>query len=172
MSDFVNYQKRDVQLPHGCKDLLDVLNLQKATEAPESAFVATESVFRVSSPSYSGELHHIPDHMARLLNSPKLPNALLIVTEQGCCFWLSYGSKEAPLELQLAVALKEVERVPAVREFFAARGFAANEDYLGKNACYFRYALEKTLAPQLVIDLLKAAYDVKEGARLRFVFVH
>lgn len=168
MSEFVNYSNRDVQLPPGCKDLMDVLNLQKATEAPTIAFTATESA--ASSQSYSGELHQIPDHIARLLSSPKLPNALLIVTHQSCCFWLIYSRKGAPLGLQ--GAFKEAERLRAVRKFFATRGFTSNVEQLGKNASCFSYAVEETPAPQLIIDLLKAAYGVKDGDRLQFTFVN
>ena len=34
MNEFVNYGKRSITLPEGCKDLIDVLRLAKPTSGP------------------------------------------------------------------------------------------------------------------------------------------
>ena len=34
MNKFVNYGKRSITLPEGCKDLIDVLRLDKPTSGP------------------------------------------------------------------------------------------------------------------------------------------
>ena len=39
MSDFVNYTNRSVDLPPGCKDLIDVLRLQHHCESAASPFL-------------------------------------------------------------------------------------------------------------------------------------
>jgi len=39
MSEFVNFKKRAIQLPKGCKDLADVLKLEKSKEETTSAGV-------------------------------------------------------------------------------------------------------------------------------------
>lgn len=132
MSGFVNYNKRDVQLPTGCKDLIDVLNLQGAKPAPEIGFQASV----VSTPNFSGELSDIPRHVARLLSSRKVPNALFLVTENHSGVWVFYSTKQGPFELQFAVRCEEVKRLEAAREFFASRGFAKNNEKVGKNSAF------------------------------------
>ena len=160
MSDFVNYHKRDVQLPSGCHDLIDVLNLQEPTVAPQRVRF------------FDGELAQIAGYVARLLSSPNLPNALCIRTEALAGLWLHYRTKHGPLELQMTVRWTEVEKVQAVRELFVVRGFGANKEYLSEGRYHFAYKVEATLAPQLVIDLLKTAYGLKAEARVRFIFNH
>lgn len=40
MSDFVNYQKRDIELPDGAKDLIDILRKSQRETAPQGALSA------------------------------------------------------------------------------------------------------------------------------------
>ena len=104
MPEFVNYHKRDVQLPHGCKDLVDLLNLQAPTAAPEGV------------PLCSGGLKEVPENVARLLNSPQGCNGLIIRTAEGT-LGLFYHNRQEPLELQVRVPWTEPARVKAMREF-------------------------------------------------------
>ena len=159
MSEFVNYHKRDVQLPLGCKDLVDVLNLQAPFEAPSKVLL------------FSGGLAEVPENVARLLNSPRVSNGLLIRTDKGT-LCLLYRNGQDSLELQIRVPWTEPERVKAVREFFVRWGFGANKDYLSEGFYHFHYQLPRIAehVSGLVIRLLKIAYSVGKETRVQFVF--
>ena len=63
MNEFVNFSKRGVELPAGCKDLADVLSLSKkmagAPPSPPSEAIVPEE-----------GLEHISNYMSRLIQSP------------------------------------------------------------------------------------------------------
>lgn len=159
MSEFVNYQKRDVQLPHGCKDLVDVLNLQTPAEPPQVVLL------------FSGGLTEVSENVARLLNSPRVSNGLLIRTDKGT-LGLFYCARQGPVELQIRVPWMELDRVKSVREFFVSWGLGANKDYLSEGLYHFCYDLPRIAerVSPLVIELLKTAYSVGNETRIRFVF--
>lgn len=159
MSEFVNYHKRDVQLPYGCKDLVDVLNLQAPAEASPTVLL------------FSGGLKEVPENVARLLNSSRLSNGLLIRTDKGA-LGLFYRTRQGPLELQIRVPWMEPERVKAVREFFVSWGLGANKDYLSQGLYHFCYDVPRIAewVSRLVIELLKTAYSVENETTIRFIF--
>ena len=159
MSEFVNYHKRDVQLPLGCKDLVDVLNLQAPAEALSKVLL------------FSGGLTEVSENVVRLLNSPRVCNGLLIRTEKGT-LCLLYRNGQDSLELQIRVPWNEPERVKAVREVFVSWGFGANKDYLSQGLYHFHYQLPRIAehVSGLVIRLLKIAYSAGNQTRIRFIF--
>ena len=160
LSDFVNYHKRDVQLPAGCKDLIELLDLQCPAQAPARLRLI------------EGELRYTARYMARLIRGATLPNRLDFWLEQNHDVGLSYLIGAGPLQLQMKVSWTEVDRVKLLREFFVERGFGANKDYLALGAYRFCYSVDKTLAPQLAIDLLKMTYGLNDGSIVRFILEH
>jgi len=67
MKSFVNYQKRSVQLPKGCKDLIEVLQPQKQTtkEPPKSIW----EMMPISDRVQERGLAHIQRYVSRLWES-------------------------------------------------------------------------------------------------------
>jgi hypothetical protein len=55
MSDFVNFKKRGIQLPEGCKDLADVFKLQKAeAETGSTGLMGDNKCVNCGGPAVSG----------------------------------------------------------------------------------------------------------------------
>lgn len=160
VSDFVNYHKRDVQLPHGCKDLVEVLNLQPSANPLEGKRL------------YSGKLRDLPDYVTRLASSPKPSNSLVVVSRKLAGVHLFYRTKGGPLELHLTVRWHEFDQVKIIRMFFSERGFVAAQDYPSMGSQVFYYELPRVpeLVSRLVIDLFADVYFLDDEAPVHFVF--
>ena len=159
MSEFVNYHKRDVQLPHGCKDLLDVLNLQSPATPPHPGRHC------------SGKLHDLADHVTRLISSPRPSNGLLIMSKRGAV-QLFYRTKEGPLELHLNVPWQKTDSVKGIRAFFFEQGLVAVQDYLSMGSQVLYYELPRVAEPtsRLVVDLFAAVFGLNDETQVYFVF--
>lgn len=159
VSDFVNYHKRDVQLPPGCKDLVDVLSLQPRPRLPEPSHV------------FRGKLRDLARHVTRLMSSLNSFNSLLIVTKRGAVR-LFYRRQEGPVELHIGLGWAQIDHVMAIRAFFTERGFVAVLDHLTQGSQIFYYDLPGVAEPTscLVADLLRTVYLFDDDAQADFLF--
>ena len=169
MSDFVNYNSRDPQLPPGCTDLLDVLKLTRPA-APQSA-----QPFSGAQPdgSQMGHLGDIKHYLHWLIGESTKPSFLAIRAGR---FQLQLLCETAagPLDLIPAFPMAESEIGKATREFFVRLGQDPLLDCpsgLG-NWHLLRYRLPSVAAPasQVVQDLLREVYGISEYIPLHFVY--
>ena len=157
MSDLVNYTKRGIELPQGCKDLIDVLR-SGGEELPSLVRSTTEG------------LRHLDGHMARLLSGSSDYAVLSILA----------------FDLQSAVYIERVKHVlsavviikqansaaeQAVRETFRLAGaFPSLDEVAGGEggARVLKYPLPATLDLALIPAVLRAACNATEHAGLYY----
>src|SRR5882762_8388831 len=109
MNPFVNDQKRDLELPEGCKDLVDVLQMTESGSEPKSKWKLVH------------DLKEAERFLATLLLSPaRLGNLYIAVPRQEQYVQITYGSGG------LTVALSIIGGTPgplrAVRSLFHHAG--------------------------------------------------
>lgn len=111
MSDFVNYNKRDVKLPPGCKDLIDVLRGRR---------VATRDY------SVNGPVSDIAEHVRTIFGSTALFVCLDIApADETSADILRDNERNSHVFIRVQRA-SDQER--AVRGFLSSRGLKAPED--------------------------------------------
>lgn len=112
MCDFVNYKKRDVSLPEGCKDLADVLNRKPPP---------------VDQKLTCGKLSEIAEYVTRVWESqaPDLllcfaPGKELDFTFERLTFWFQRvsGGLQARIQIQMGTPVET-----ALRHFLQRHGF-------------------------------------------------
>jgi len=168
VSQFINYQKRGVELPEGCKDLIDVLKLANQESLPEPDRTLVEG------------LADIEGYLSRMLASPAKSKFLAIF-----CFdpkprtmlhFLSFGGV---IHASLSVACTDPDRERAVRAVFAHAGIAPVQDlavhvwgHAEAESRSLRYPLPATAreAAGIIIELLRTAYGLPETAKLGFKY--
>ncbi len=166
MSQFVNYLKRGVELPEGCKNLIDVLQKGNQGSVHKPDRVAEEG------------LANIEGYLSSMLASPAKRKFLSI-------FWFEHEDKiclpllfiGGVINALLLVACTDAERERAVRAVFAQAGVAPLQDHVvhlvgdaGADSRWLRYPLPATAreAAGIIIELLRTAYGLPETAKLRF----
>ncbi len=155
MNQFINYKKRSVELPAGCKDLIDVLHLAKREAS--STFT-----------SQSGRLADVAKHLSALLKPGAKSRNVAITWRQ--MNYLHLMNEEGGLTA-LAIVHEDTAREPAVRGVFEAAGIAPILDEAVAGASFVRvlaYPLPSR-APaveQLISDLLRRGYGLAEDVRL------
>src|SRR5258708_24784969 len=168
MNEFVNYQKPGVELPEGCKDLIDVL--QKGNQG---------SVHKPDRMAVEG-LAAIEGYLSRMLASPARSKFLAIF-----CFdpkprtmlhFLSFGGV---IHASLSVACTDPDRERAVRAVFAHAGIAPVQDlavhvwgHAEAESRSLRYPLPATAreAAGIIIELLRTAYGLPDTAKLAITY--
>jgi hypothetical protein len=152
MSEFVNYQKRGIELPLGCKDLIDVL------PPPREARIPAEG------------LAHIERYLSRLLQSPTGCRSVWI-----CSFTI-------PLHLSLvyskgllrALIFLTTEREEPVRAVLSRAGILPTQDnIMGGDGPFSRFLLcslpaDVARAERFVSELLRSGYGLPEDVLLDF----
>jgi len=160
MNEFVNYGKRSITLPEGCKDLIDVLRLDKPTSGPDTG--------------EPGSLADVEAHIARQLQAAAKASILVIlwgdavniiqvVLIKGTLNLFACMKAEGPTEV-------------AVREVFEQAGIPLAHEPLKTLAVptqVLGWQLPGTAggAARLICDLLRCGYGVAEAARLEFYYV-
>jgi hypothetical protein len=122
MNEFVNFKKRGVTLPRGCKDLIDLLAppVQQTLERAQHAVVTRNETI-------AGTLSEVGRYVQMTFES------------RGLMFTLVISSPDRRLEVDLsrmkggelwasAVFQRDREQEQAVREFFVRRGLEVPED--------------------------------------------
>lgn len=128
MKSFVNYQKRSVQLPKGCKDLIEVLQPQKQTtkEPPKSIW----EMMPISDRVQERGLAHIQRYVSRLWESTAVTRVLVIAPLGGQA-GLVLMHQEGLLNVTVYVDCKtSFAEESAVRAFLAERRIHPTLDYL------------------------------------------
>jgi hypothetical protein len=157
MNKFVNFGKRSVELPAGCKDLIDVL--QQAKRDPASTFTVR---------SAEG-LADVGKHLLGLLELGAKSRYLVITWHQ--MNYVQLTNQEGALTA-LAVVHENTHREQAVRGVFGAAGLAAilDETAAGWSVRALGYPLpnDASSIEELISDLLRTGYGLAENVRLEF----
>ena len=178
MARFVNYQKRGVELPPGCKDLIDVLRRNRRAEAPGGFALGREPGAKPDLYPSSG-IAQLERYVIRiLLSDAKFATLTVSSLDEQFLLGLYRDSEPSAFDLVLFVLRKNEELERSIREFFGQRGIKHTLDYLcsgGLDPNYMRaikYPLvpEATRVAQLVADLLAKVYCLDAGAGLAFLY--
>jgi hypothetical protein len=140
MDGFVDYGKRSVQLPPGCKDLIDLL--RPGVSGFLSAIPPNLPDGLRHGGMVKGELSELAKYVARVFDSRAL----------ACSLWVRPPGDQLTFEVQrfdagevTASVIVEMgtKREKAVRDFIAARGFQAPDD-----------SIPKQFSPNLPVELI------------------
>jgi 8-oxo-dGTP pyrophosphatase MutT (NUDIX family) len=160
MNKFVDYGKRSITLPEGCKDLIDVLRLDKPTSGPGAP--------------EPGSLADVEAHVARQLQAAAEASILVILWGDAVNIIHVIRTK-GTLEL-FACMVAGGPTEAAVREVFEQAGIPLAREPLKTLAAptqLFGWQLPGTAgaAAGLICALLRNGYGVAEAARLYFYYV-
>jgi hypothetical protein len=159
MSQFVNYGKRGVDLPAGCKNLVDLIR-RAEEELPPAIPMATKG------------LEHLERYVSRLLSAP---GDYYIVCILG--FDLETGvfleRRKDVLSVVVVVRTKCPAKERAVREIFRLAGVESiSDDYTNADEGnrVLRYPLPTATAEilKLITEVLRVACDATDHAGLLF----
>src|SRR5437879_6032211 len=157
MNKFVNFGKRSVELPAGCKDLIDVL--QQAKRYPASTLTIR---------SAEG-LTDVAKHLLRLLELGAKSRYLVITWHE--MNYVQLMNQEGVLTA-LAVVHENTHREQAVRGVFGAAGLRPilDEALAGWSVRMLAYSLQggASSTPELISDLLRTGYGLAENVGLEF----
>ena len=168
MSEFVNYNKRDVTLPPGCKDLIDVLRLGEAS--PPKRGGVTRGGMTI------GRLSEVPQHIARLLKSRSAVSMLSIgFVEQPRSIALL---RENTLLTGVAFVRKGAENEQGIRQLLQSHGIKVVADYLlpaeagAEPVRGVWYLLTPVLPPasEITTDLLRNVYGFSEESKVQIQY--
>src|SRR5579859_8016609 len=104
MKGFVNFGKRGVQLPAGCKDLVDVLLPTKSPCGAEQGFRSSE---------------RLANHVSKLLESEVKSRTLIITWNEMNYFQLMYDRGAL---LAFLIVHENTNREQPIRDFFHSLG--------------------------------------------------
>jgi hypothetical protein len=178
MVRFVNYRKRGVELPPGCKDLIDVLK-GKAKAKASGAFAGKWEPVPKPDLFPSGGIAQIERYVTRILVSAAKFAALIVSSlDERVVIGLYRHPDENAFDLMLFVLRKDKELEQSIREFFGRCGIEHTLDYLcsgGLDLNYMRglkYPLpsDPKQVAQLLADLLTKVYGLDAGAGLAFAY--
>ena len=160
MNEFVNMGKRSIELPAGCKDLIDVLQPAKRHALDNLTISLAE-----------GGLADLAKHLANLLEQGKKTKNLGITWHE-----LNYLHlvNEGLFLTALLVVHDNTHREQAVRAVFAVAGLAPIRDEAvnGWSVRVLGYPLPAGASniEELISDLLRKGYGLAENVRLEFAF--
>jgi hypothetical protein len=159
MNKFVDFGKRSVELPAGCKDLIDML--QPTSPRPVSTLAI-----------HSAEgLGDVAKHVSILLEPGAASRNLVITWDQKNYLHLMNGDGMLTV---LAVIHENTFREQAVRVVFDAIGLAPihDEAVAGWSVRVLRYPLPGSALAieELVCELLRTGYGLTESVSLEFGF--
>jgi hypothetical protein len=160
MNKFVNYGKRSITLPEGCKDLIDVLRLDKPASGPARA--------------EPGSLTDVEAHIARQLQAAAKISFLLILWSHEVNH-IQVVLIGGTLNLWATMEAWGPTEA-AVCEMFERAGIPMAGEPLKTPAAPTQvrgWQLPRTAgaAAGLVCDLLRTGYGLAEAARLEFYHV-
>lgn len=129
MSKFVNFKKREIALPPGCKDLIDVLKPGRRTSGKDYVNIAGERPTEMQGGEGVGGLSEIEKYVAMVFESRALAFTLEIIPPDkrlniGLCM-MEYGTRTMMASLSVQ---KNTELHRAVRGCFIRHGLHTPED--------------------------------------------
>ncbi len=178
MARFVNYQKRGVELPPGCKDLIDVLKGKWKAKA-DNVFAGKWEAVPKPDLFPSGGIGQIERYVTRILVSPAKFAALIMSSlDKQVVTGLYRHPCADTFDVVLFVRRNDEALEQAIRGFFKERGIDHTLDYLcsgGVEPNYMR-ALKYPLPSDakqtagLLADLLKGVFALDAEAGLAFAY--
>jgi hypothetical protein len=173
MARFVNYQKRGVELPRGCKDLMDVL---KRTSSGTKDKVFGDKLEAMPKPDLfpSGGIRHIERYVMRLRASSA--RFVLIASLDGqAVIQLNRDSGQAAHDVALVVQPRDQGQARAIKRFCEERGTARpleghESGVRAEEMRALEYPLpsDARLAAGLLADLLQRVFALNADAGLAF----
>lgn len=176
MGKFVNYKKRGVELPPGCKNLVDVLDKgpkRKALSAVGTQWIPLPKPERFATRG----LDHLLRFMARVLESRAKFTSLHIAlpgSEAGISVFRH--SEPGTLDLVLFIQ-RNTEEERAIRVFFAGHNIKPTVDYLplpvsptSVRGLQYPLPQEALAAGNLIRGFLQTVHGLTEEAGIDFTF--
>src|ERR1051326_7717665 len=158
MNEFVNFGKRSVELPSGCKDLIDVLQQAKRHPAPSTLTVCSAE-----------GLTDVAKHLPRLLELGAKSKHLVITWHE--MNYVQLMNQDGVLTA-MAVVHENTHSEQAVRGVFSAAGLAPtlDEAVAGWSVRVLAYPLPDAASSieELISELLRTGYGLAENVRLEF----
>jgi hypothetical protein len=174
MNPFVNLQKRSIQLPKGCKDLMDVLRPPRARGAVGETLSYGEP-FPKPDRMETGGLAHVEHYVSRLLQSAAKRKTLLISSLDWEA-WCVLAHYDGVLTVTVFVECSDSVREEAVRSLFVEAGINPTTDYVMSNegvpmrGLAYPLPADAPRATQLTADLMRRAYGLADEAGLDFLY--
>jgi hypothetical protein len=159
MNELVNLGKRGVELPAGCKDLIDVLQQAKRHSASSTLTVSSAEA-----------LTDVAKHVLRLVELGA-KSKYLVITWHEMMNYVQFMN-QGEVVTALVVVHENTHREQAVRGVFSAAGLAPtlDEAAAGWSVRVLGYPLPDAAAAieELISDLLRTGYGLAENVRLEF----
>jgi hypothetical protein len=176
MGKFVNYKKRSIALPPGCKDLVDVLwkaSHHKSSDPIAARWVPVPKPERIAT---NGQ-DHIPRFMTRVLESTtKFTSLSIELPGKDVAIGVYRHSEARTLHLTLVVS-RDTEMERATRDCFSGHHIAPTADYLPlpltpTSVCTLQYPLpqDATAAANLIGSFLRTVCGLPAEAGIDFTF--
>ena len=170
MGKFVNYKKRSVTLPEGCKDLLDVLQPSRRSKATKPGWVAAPVV--KTDHFQANGLPHLGEYVSKLLDSASNFFAVMI----------THHRDRPPIVLTrnridnlfaVAVFDNEPSTRTVIKAFFVQEGVEpllghSGQVAIGASSLVYPLPLNASRATDLATGLLRTAYRLSDDAGLDF----
>jgi hypothetical protein len=177
MARFVNYQKRGVELPPGCKDLIDVLKRKQKAEGP-GAFAGNWEPMPNADFFPSGGIRQIERYVTRVLSSARFAVLLVMSLDGRVLIQLARNPGEAAFDLVLLAQPDDQGLEQAVRGFFRQQGidnplgcfFSGGVNPIHTGALKYRLLSDPTWTAVLLADLLKGVFALDAEAGLAFTY--
>jgi hypothetical protein len=159
MNEFVNFGKRSVVLPAGCKDLIEVLQQSKRHPTPAWSVCPVEG------------LGDVGKHLHGLLELGAKSKYLAVSWHEMNYNHILLMNEDGVLS-SLMVIHEDNHREQAVRGVFSAAGLGPirDEAVAGWSVRVLKYPLPDAVSriEELISDLLRTGFGLAENARLEF----
>lgn len=155
MNKFVDFGKRGVDLPAGCKDLIDVLQRAKQRSVPTLTTRSVEG------------LANIAGHLDNLIEVGAQPKNLVITWQEGLNY--VHLTNRRCVITALAVIHDSAQREQAVREVFEEGGLALVHDEtlaaFSVRLLSYSFQADPSNIGGLISELLGRGYGLAENVR-------
>jgi hypothetical protein len=169
MSQFVNFNKRDITLPPGCKDLSDVLAASQKQARQEPVAEDFLGLEKHKEHFGSAGMAQLERFAGMLLHSPSLAFVVEIAAPE-LQFPVVLG--RCGPEISVVLTTCEVPQEEAIRDFFSRRATppCLETRDAGTTTLVHPLPAEAAAASALVAELLQAVYALSNDAGLEFEY--
>lgn len=177
MSEFVNYNKRDVSLPPGCKDLVDVL--RRRSERQVGSLAASDKAPAGGSETVTGTVSQSHKYIDRAFSSDARYFILVIVTQDEG-FMVEFSKFWKKPATSMVLFSDESKYDQPVRQFFASNELSIPEKTGVPKQFFFPEVpvlthydiaplpLESSHASDLIMRLFRAVCKTQDKDQVRF----
>ncbi|SPE55066.1 hypothetical protein SBV1_2030019 [Verrucomicrobia bacterium] len=171
MAQFVNYKKRSIDLPPGCKDLMDVLN--PASRRSPTGWLAGKRLELVKHEEHSaGLLSDIGKHLTRVLQSRAQVSALCVSTKDNRTVLEIAHEREGAMAAY-GTFPKDAAKGQAAKAFLDRYGFHPSQ-FSGTSVSFsslFPLAPKTPLLAKLAVDLFSELGGLGEKSEVQFRYL-